>query len=145
MFVCVTEVDAVTKIPCFVSPMSHGPSLPDLKGLHIEFWDESNWPTARPAYFGICDDDADASIPGVLQVLSEKEFQDKRAEEASNRAVKIRTRRDGLLLACDWTQLADAPLTDEQKSHWVSYRQLLRDITGQASFPWSVAWPRQPV
>ena len=28
----------------------------------------------------------------------------------------------------DWTQLADCPLTDEQKAKWNAYRQKLRDI-----------------
>ncbi|MGA0926878.1 MAG: phage tail assembly chaperone [Burkholderiaceae bacterium] len=27
---------------------------------------------------------------------------------------------------------------------WASYRQALRDITGQAGFPYAVTWPTKP-
>ena len=40
----------------------------------------------------------------------------------------IRTKRDDLLSASDWTQFADTPLTDEKKKEWQVYRQALRDI-----------------
>jgi hypothetical protein len=33
-----------------------------------------------------------------------------------------------LLNECDWTQLADSPLTDQKRSEWATYRQALRDI-----------------
>jgi hypothetical protein len=39
-----------------------------------------------------------------------------------------RSRRDGRLTRCDWTQIADAPLTTEQKAVWATYRQQLRDL-----------------
>jgi len=53
--------------------------------------------------------------------------------------------RDRLLTGSDWTQLPDAPLTAAQKAAWAVYRQLLRDVTKQAGFPASVAWPPVPV
>ncbi len=40
----------------------------------------------------------------------------------------IRSIRDGLLGRCDWTQLPDSPLTEEQRAAWATYRQALRDI-----------------
>lgn len=39
----------------------------------------------------------------------------------------IRSRRNELLTACDWTQLPDAPLTDTQRLAWRMYRKALRD------------------
>ena len=36
--------------------------------------------------------------------------------------------RDLKLQSCDWTQLSDAPITQEQKSLWEIYRQELRDL-----------------
>lgn len=82
-YICVTEVDAVTKIPCTVEPQRTGPSFPDVKGL-VYSWDErSTWPVSTdstgtylraPKYYGTCDDDADTSIAGVLQVLTEAEY-----------------------------------------------------------------------
>lgn len=55
----------------------------------------------------------------------------------------VRSKRDGLLAASDWTQLADSPLTAEKKSAWATYRQALRDIT-EASAPETVTWPTAP-
>lgn len=55
----------------------------------------------------------------------------------------VRSKRDGLLAASDWTQLADSPLTADKKSAWATYRQTLRDIT-DASAPEAVIWPTAP-
>lgn len=56
-------------------------------------------------------------------------------------ADQARSRRRGLLMDSDWTQLPDAPLTDEQKLAWGAYRQELRDITAQTGFPNNIVWP----
>lgn len=53
--------------------------------------------------------------------------------------------RQKLLTASDWTQLADVPLTTEQKASWAVYRQSLRDITEQTGFPSEVVWPTAPL
>jgi hypothetical protein len=55
--------------------------------------------------------------------------------------VLSRVRRNNLLLASDWTQVADAPV---DKAAWATYRQELRDISTQEGFPWAVVWPTQP-
>lgn len=57
---------------------------------------------------------------------------------------ELRAERSRRLAACDWTQVADAPLTDEQKSAWASYRQALRDLPQTATDPASVVWPEPP-
>ena len=41
---------------------------------------------------------------------------------------KVTLIRNFLLMDSDWTQLGDAPLTAEQKTDWITYRQKLRDI-----------------
>ena len=83
MYICITEVDAVTKIPCTVEPQRTGPSMPDVKGWVYVWHDQSTWPVTlasdgtylrAPRYYGTCDADADLNIPGVLQVLTEAEF-----------------------------------------------------------------------
>ncbi|GAB6124338.1 tail fiber assembly protein [Humidesulfovibrio idahonensis] len=63
---------------------------------------------------------------------------------AEGKAALIRATRDAKLTACDWTQLADAPLSAEVKAAWSTYRQALRDITAQAGFPQDVTWPSEP-
>jgi hypothetical protein len=57
----------------------------------------------------------------------------------------IRSRRNVLLTACDWTQVADAPLTEEQKTAWRNYRQALRDIPQAFATPEDVVWPDSPM
>lgn len=57
--------------------------------------------------------------------------------------INIRRERNNRLSACDWTQLADAPLADAEKSVWAEYRQALRDIT-KAVNPFEVIWPSEP-
>ena len=41
---------------------------------------------------------------------------------------KVKLIRNFLLMDSDWTQLGDAPITDEDKARWVSYRAKLRVI-----------------
>lgn len=56
-------------------------------------------------------------------------------------AQQSRSRRDILLSACDWTQVADAPVDREA---WAAYRQSLRDVTTQDGFPLNIIWPTPP-
>lgn len=83
MYICITEVDAVTKVVCTAEPQRTGPSMPAVKGWTHLWHDSSTWPVATapdgtylraPKYYGTCDDDADTTIAGVLQVLTEAEF-----------------------------------------------------------------------
>lgn len=52
----------------------------------------------------------------------------------------IRSIRNKLLAACDWTQLPDAPV---DAAVWAVYRQELRDITKQPD-PSNITWPVEP-
>ena len=83
MYICITEVDAVTKIVCTDEPQRTGPSMPAIKGWTHIWHDSSTWPVSTapdgtylraPRYYGTCDADADLNIAGVLQVLTEAEF-----------------------------------------------------------------------
>lgn len=92
MYVCVTHIDNLTKIPCFIEPMKIGPSFPKIKGLNIEWWDQSQWPIENsnnfPKFYGTCDDDADTSIPGLISVLTEQEYNELHETELSLRTVE---------------------------------------------------------
>jgi len=57
---------------------------------------------------------------------------------------QVRAERDRLLADCDWTQLADAPLTASVKQAWADYRQTLRDIPQTQDDPDSIVWPETP-
>lgn len=41
---------------------------------------------------------------------------------------EIRYERNTLIAKTDWTQIPDAPLTDEKKAQYRAYRQALRDL-----------------
>lgn len=66
--------------------------------------------------------------------------------EVLARKYKLRFKRDLLLINSDYSQLPDyqAKLTDEQKQKWLDYRETLRNITDQPTFPYSVTWPVSP-
>ncbi len=57
---------------------------------------------------------------------------------------EFRTERNRRLAACDWTQLADAPLSEEKKALWVLYRRLLRALPLAGDDPAGITWPLTP-
>lgn len=67
---------------------------------------------------------------------------DGRSQEAKWRA--IRAERDRLLLACDWTQVPDAPLNEAEREAWRAYRQTLRDMPETTEDPAQPIWPTVP-
>ena len=68
---------------------------------------------------------------------------DQEAKDALDtvQAEAVRKQRNEKLSASDWTQVEDSPV---DKAAWATYRQSLRDITGQEGFPWTIIWPTQP-
>ena len=64
---------------------------------------------------------------------------------------ELRSQRNAHLIACDWTQFADSPLSDSQKSEWATYRQALRDLPANSTPSLDengnltgVTWPSKP-
>lgn len=53
----------------------------------------------------------------------------------------LRSRRDAMLSACDWTQVPDAPV---DHAAWAAYRQQLRDLPSVVDDPLNVLWPETP-
>ena len=68
----------------------------------------------------------------------------------SEKAGQVRAERNGLLAKSDWVvskaveQNAQDSLGIQIPVVWLTYRQALRDISGQAGFPWTITWPTQP-
>jgi hypothetical protein len=88
-----------------------------------------------------CDAYDDGEFVSVVEVQS-LTAEEILAAKASAMA-QIRSQRDRLLAACDWTQLADAP--SAKKTDWATYRQALRDFPASISdarLP--VTWPHDP-
>lgn len=64
-----------------------------------------------------------------------------KAQQLREKQDAIRAQRNQKLKDCDWTQLPDAKVS---QSAWAQYRQELRDLTKQESFPFDVVWPSEP-
>lgn len=76
------------------------------------------------------------------QMPTEAELEALWPEVQSDRAwAAVRVERDRLLAACDWTQVADAPV---DASVWAVYRQALRDVPQTFDDPAEVVWPEVP-
>jgi hypothetical protein len=61
---------------------------------------------------------------------------------AANQALN---QRQQLLQQSDWTDTVSAQQRlGSMYAQWQTYRQLLRDITLQAGYPYTITWPTQP-
>ena len=84
--------------------------------------------------------DRPATDTEPAQTAAEQEAAYKAMKDAEQ-AASIRSSRNDKLKDCDWTQIADSTA---DKAVWAAYRQALRDISGQAGFPWTIDWPVAP-
>lgn len=60
----------------------------------------------------------------------------------------IKSMKRNRLIASDWTQLGDVPLTNQEKQLWIQYRQAVRDISdiipaGVDNLDY-ITWPTPP-
>jgi hypothetical protein len=94
-----------------IEPWSKPEPVPGVEEYDVEEW-VRQWNEDNPAH-PITHDEEELESPTPPT-----------QEEIS---VEFRNTRNNLLLASDWTQLANSPLTDSEKLAWESYRQELRD------------------
>lgn len=80
-----------------------------------------------------------APFTGAAWVWESGHWADTRASDVEWHIV--RSRRDQMLRASDWTQLPDVPLAT--KEMWANYRQALRGVTLQPD-PFNIVWPVAP-
>ena len=93
-------------------------------------------------------------VNGQRVELTDAEVEQREAEEvawnagAFDRAMAdLRSRRNQLLAACDWTRLSDVALSDQDDTAWEQYRVDLRNLTDGLSTADDVAgvtWPTAP-
>jgi hypothetical protein len=62
------------------------------------------------------------------------------AKKTADKAAAIRAERDKKLAETDWMGMSDVTMSEA----WATYRQALRDVTSQETFPESVTWPTKP-
>ena len=120
-----------------------------------------------PSNFAFYDDDIHASLPsdavpitaechGEMMAAQSQGLVIVAGEDGSPTAIErpaptpeqamnaLREQRNNLLLASDFSQFPDAPLTDEQRSAWRLYRQALRDLPQTVVDPLAIEWPSRP-
>ena len=93
-------------------------------------------------------------VNGQRVELTAEEISQREAEEAAWQAgafdramADLRSRRNQLLAASDWTQLSDVALSDQDDTAWEQYRADLRNLTDGLSTADDVAgvtWPTAP-
>jgi len=59
-------------------------------------------------------------------------------------AALLRSKRNGKLFSCDYTQITDSPLSEQQRADWAAYRQELRDLPANTPDPKAPVWPEEP-
>lgn len=82
-----------------------------------------------------------ASITNMNYFTPYKSPEDREVEATAAFSESVRTERNALLAASDWTQVEDVSV---DKAAWATYRQALRDVTTQDGFPDTVVWPVKP-
>lgn len=104
---------------------------------------EANKPEGAVVFYGRANGKTHKIIDGLLV---EKEPEPEPVI-VINIEVEMRRHRNSLLRATDWTQMPDAPLTEQQRTAWAIYRQSLRDVpqnnANVASLD-EVQWPSKP-
>ena len=83
----------------------------------------------------------DGEFVSVVQVVDMSAEEIQAAKDSA--MAQLRTTRNALLLACDWTQMADC--TIPKKTEWATYRQTLRDFPATVSDARiNIEWPHNP-
>ena len=83
----------------------------------------------------------DGEFVSVVQVAEMSAEEIQAAKDSA--MAQLRATRNALLLACDWTQIADC--TIPKKAEWATYRQTLRDFPATVSDARStITWPHNP-
>ena len=109
---------------------SDSPIVPVTPGIRLPVPDGLSWDTVK----GVQDGDEITLVEDPAKV----------AQKTEAAWTSLRSQRNQLLAASDWTRLDDVSLTDEQKAQWAEYRAALRDVTKGLEDPARVQWPTRP-
>jgi len=113
-----------------------------------ETWGEVEYtdglPNEKIEELGIYEQAVDTYNNEKQRLEDEKIAEAEAIEAARDYWAELRYLRDQKLTQCDWTQIADVPLTEEQKIAWGTYRQALRDLPANTEDPKNSVWPTTP-
>lgn len=133
-----TYVDAITGVSIASHPAENGPVFPAVDGLAFVWARESAYPTPVPEFFGTCPDGAFTMIDGVLDVVSQYDFEnmqtdEMRARDKTPKSVTMRQARLALLGAGLLATVSDAVATmagaegDAARIEWEFSSEVKRD------------------
>jgi len=88
-----------------------------------------------------CDPVIENGFAYVVAVVDKTE--EEIAADTASKAAKVRSQRDAILAQSDWRAVRAVETGVAMDEEWATYRQALRDITTQESFP-EVTWPTSP-
>lgn len=84
-----TYIDKRTGKSITERPADSGPAFPNVEGLSYEFALKSKWPIIGnnnyPLFFGTCPDSSDSNKPGILEELTESEYNEIKNKELEDR------------------------------------------------------------
>lgn len=95
-YIYYTHVDSKTNVPTTQAPAKNGPRSPSVANLEFLFAEESGYPTDAPVFYGVCPDDSDISVPGVLGTLTEDAYESVKRDELSRRKTRLRRQVDAI-------------------------------------------------
>ena len=152
MIIIVTHIDIITGVSVTQAPAKNGPKLPEFDNLRVLWAKTSKYPTEVPEFVCEITDGQNIEVQGVLgtytaeqeQAAYLQELDDRILKDYNQRAKPIRNRRNELLTASDIYVIVDYPISETKRTEWKAYRQALRDVTLQSTFPDSVDWPTEP-
>ena len=103
-------------------------------------------PQAQPTRYQVAYRDGVQEIDGKWYTkysVADME-QDAKSALDAQQASSVREQRNRLLAETDWMVIKALESNTPQNFEMAAYRQALRDITSQPSFPWDIQWPNQP-
>lgn len=135
-----TYVDAVTGISVLDAPAANGPKFPNVEGLEFAWARTTQYPISIPEFFGTCPDTSFALVPGVIDVLTQADYDAMHMTELELRSQRLQstivaatqkrlddfaaTRNyDGILSACTYTT-SSIPQFAAEGQYCVSARDL---------------------
>jgi hypothetical protein len=80
----------------------------------------------------------------IINWIVNDKTQDQIDNDTNVKATEVRKIRDKLLSDCDWVTIRATDLGTAVSEDWAAYRQSLRDVSNQETFPWNVIWPTDP-
>jgi len=84
----------------------------------------------------------------VMQKFEIRDMGEQEIVAATQKAEDMaKSRQRNLLISSDWTELPSVQTkhTEEWIAAWADYRTLVRDVDKQASWPFDLDWPKEPL